>query len=76
MKIKVTYGIGEGATKLAAFDRALFDAGIANYNLIKLSSVIPENSEDNAKINISKATNIANIIPNIELFFILLPFQQ
>ena len=45
MKIKVTYGTGEGLTKLAAFDRALFNAGIANYNLIKLSSVIPKNSE-------------------------------
>jgi len=44
MEIKVTYGVGEGPTELAAFDKALFDAGIANYNLIKLSSVIPPNS--------------------------------
>jgi arginine decarboxylase len=44
MEIKVTYGSGEGPTELAAFDRALFDAGVANYNLLKLSSVIPPNS--------------------------------
>jgi arginine decarboxylase len=45
MNIKVTYGKGEGLTKLSAFDKALYDAGIANYNLITLSSVIPKNSE-------------------------------
>lgn len=45
MKIFVTHGKGEGATKLAAFDAALWDAGIGNYNIIKLSSVIPDNSQ-------------------------------
>ena len=45
MKIILTSGIGEGNTKLAAFDKALNDAGIANYNLIPLSSVIPKNAE-------------------------------
>jgi arginine decarboxylase len=30
---------------LAAFDAALHDAGVANYNLIRLSSVIPPKSE-------------------------------
>ena len=44
MKIKVTWGTGQGKTRIAAFDRALWDAGIANYNLIRLSSVIPEDS--------------------------------
>jgi len=39
--ILVTSGVGEGPTELAAFDAALFSAGIANYNLIPLSSVIP-----------------------------------
>jgi len=39
--IAITSGIGEGQTKLSAFDAALWDAGIANFNLIKLSSVIP-----------------------------------
>lgn len=41
MIIKVTKGIGTGPTKLAAFDAALNDAGVANYNLLRLSSVIP-----------------------------------
>ena len=39
--ITVTYGAGKGATTLAAFDAALLDAGIGNYNLIHLSSIIP-----------------------------------
>lgn len=43
--IYVTSGIGEGQTNLSAFDAALWDAGIANFNLIKLSSVIPPHSK-------------------------------
>jgi arginine decarboxylase len=42
MEIEVVTGTGEGATSLSAFDAALADAGIHNYNLVTLSSVIPE----------------------------------
>jgi len=45
VKIHLTVGRGEGPTRLAAFDAALRDAGVANYNLICLSSVIPPGSE-------------------------------
>ncbi|NOX72031.1 MAG: pyruvoyl-dependent arginine decarboxylase [Candidatus Micrarchaeota archaeon] len=45
MKIHITWGSGEGETGMGAFDAALFDAGIGNYNLIPLSSVIPEGAE-------------------------------
>lgn len=45
MQIHVATGIGTGPTKLAAFDSALNHAGIANYNLLRLSSVIPPKSE-------------------------------
>lgn len=45
MKIVVCSGSGTGDTKLSAFDNALKNAGVYNYNLIKLSSVIPPNSE-------------------------------
>lgn len=41
--IYVTSGTGIGQTQLAAFDTALLHAGIGNFNLIKLSSVIPPN---------------------------------
>lgn len=42
--IAIARGVGSGPTPLAAFDAALFDAGVANYNLITLSSVIPPGS--------------------------------
>jgi arginine decarboxylase len=41
LRIAIGAGVGEGPTALAAFDAALVDAGVANYNLIGLSSVIP-----------------------------------
>src|SRR3972149_265928 len=41
MHIQVSTGTGEGPTPLAAFDAALASAGVLNYNLIHLSSVIP-----------------------------------
>lgn len=45
MELQLSSGVGTGPTKLAAFDAALRDAGIANYNLLVLSSVIPPGSE-------------------------------
>ena len=44
MKIDIVWGKSEGKTLLSAFDRALLEAGINNFNLIPLSSVIPKNS--------------------------------
>lgn len=44
MQITITTGTGQGPTSLAAFDAALRAAGVANYNLIYLSSVIPTQS--------------------------------
>ncbi len=41
MVIQVAAGTGTGPTKLSAFDSALNAAGVANYNLIHLSSIIP-----------------------------------
>ncbi len=45
MDIKVVCGMGSGKTTLSAFDAALKDAGVYNYNLITLSSIIPPNSK-------------------------------
>ena len=44
MKIDIVWGKSEGKTLLSAFDKALNKAGIHNFNLIPLSSVIPQNS--------------------------------
>jgi arginine decarboxylase len=42
--IAIASAVGTGPTELAAFDSALLGAGVANYNLIVLSSVIPPGS--------------------------------
>ena len=44
MRIDIVWGKSEGKTLLSAFDRALVMAGIHNFNLIPLSSVIPPKS--------------------------------
>jgi arginine decarboxylase len=45
MNIHVSAGVGIGPTELSAFDQALVHAGVANYNLIYLSSVLPPDSQ-------------------------------
>lgn len=45
MTIQISAGTGHGPTKLSAFDAALHDAGVANYNLIQLSSIVPPDSK-------------------------------
>ncbi len=45
MRIQISGGIGVGPTEMAAFDQALVHAGVANYNLIYLSSVLPPDSQ-------------------------------
>lgn len=45
MKVQVSQGIGIGPTELSAFDQALVNAGVANFNIIYLSSVLPPASE-------------------------------
>ena len=39
--IRVSHGAGTGPTRMAAFDAALHAAGVADFNLLRLSSVIP-----------------------------------
>ena len=39
--IRVVWGTGLGPTEVAAYDAALADANVHNYNLVSVSSVIP-----------------------------------
>ncbi|MFB6269742.1 MAG: pyruvoyl-dependent arginine decarboxylase [Halobacterium sp.] len=41
MPIRVAWGTGSGPTEMSAYDAALADAGLHNYNLVSVSSVIP-----------------------------------
>ena len=38
----IASGLGCGQYNLTAFDNALIEAGISNYNIIKVSSILPE----------------------------------
>ena len=40
-EIRISTGVGVADTALASFDAALYEAGIGNFNLLPLSSVIP-----------------------------------
>src|SRR4051794_34545206 len=44
LPISIRTAVGRGRTSMSAFDDALVGAGVANYNLIRLSSVIPQPS--------------------------------
>ena len=44
LTIRVSTGTGTGRTTLAAFDAALVAAGVGDFNLVRLSSVIPPGS--------------------------------
>ena len=45
LTIQVVAGAGTGKTELSSFDSALNNLGVANYNLIPLSSIIPPQSK-------------------------------
>jgi len=43
--ITVVAGTGEGKTELNAFDHALLDAGIANLNFLRVTSILPKDTK-------------------------------
>jgi len=60
-RIILTSGIGIGSTKLNAFDNALLNAGIGNFNLLSVSSIIPPK----AKIIYLTKDNREKLLPEI-----------
>ena len=49
-------GVGTAEEYILAFDRALRAAGFADYNLIKVSSILPARSSLSKKINLPKGS--------------------
>jgi arginine decarboxylase len=43
--IRIVWGTGEGPTEMASYDAALADAGVENYNLVAVSSIVPAGAE-------------------------------
>jgi len=44
-RVILTAGSGVGSTPLRAFDAALLDAGIGDFNLVRVSSIVPAGAE-------------------------------
>jgi arginine decarboxylase len=59
-KISLTKGVGIHKERLASFELALRDAGIASYNLVYVSSIVPPN---------------CNVLPRNEVLGLLKPGQ-
>lgn len=51
-KYTLVSGIGIGKTELNAFDAALFSAGVGNYNLLKVSSILPPQSVEEKELRV------------------------
>ena len=47
---KISSGTGRGEQRITAFDSALLQAGVGNYNLVRLSSILPLDSKRKRKI--------------------------
>lgn len=53
---KIVSGRGESSFPLAAFDKALCNAGIGDFNLVKVSSILPANCVYNEKITLKSGS--------------------
>lgn len=58
-------GIGHASHKLGAFDRALILAGICDYNLIKVSSILPPECEMQNAISLAKGALLPSAFASI-----------
>jgi len=47
-----TAGIGIGDTRLTAFDQALLNAGVGNFNLVQVSSILPVEAKIQKKVDL------------------------
>lgn len=48
-KFYIGHGVGHGKTRLDSFDDALLDSGVGNYNLVRLSSILPYQALENQR---------------------------
>ena len=55
-KFKIVAGAAEGEHKLTAFDHALLKAGIANINLVRISSIMPPGAKQDQNMTIVPGT--------------------
>ena len=58
-------GVGRAISQISAFDRALIAAGVAGYNLVKVSSILPPNSVYQTKISLLKGSLLPSAFASI-----------
>lgn len=60
-RYKISTGIGQSKYRITSFDHALIGAGVGNYNLVRLSSILPLRSErsDNVGLPLGSLLPIA-----------------
>ena len=51
-----TAGIGTGDTRLTAFDMALLNAGVGNYNLVQVSSIVPVEAKIQQRVDLPEGS--------------------
>lgn len=53
---KISSGVGRAEKALVAFDAAMIQAGIANYNLLKISSILPPGVKESTGIGLPEGS--------------------
>ena len=56
-------GVGISERRLPSFDKALLDAGVGNYNLVRLSSILPPRCEKVDVADLSKHLPEGSLLP-------------
>ena len=56
-------GVGVADKRLPSFDKALLDAGVGNYNLVKLSSILPARCHEVKISNITNRIREGSLLP-------------
>lgn len=56
-------GVGVSEKRLPSFDKALLDAGVGNYNLVKLSSILPARCHEIRIENIRNRIREGSLLP-------------
>lgn len=55
-KYKMSSGVGKSKNRLTSFDHALIEAGVGNYNLVRLSSILPAKSKEERVVGLKEGS--------------------
>ena len=55
-KCMIHTGVGVSESRLVSFDKALLNANVGNYNLVRLSSILPPNCEWVNKVDLEEGS--------------------